>query len=147
MQRTKLQEQPAYEFHYEFQLQVVYINYAGRLGHDSVVRIVHEARVHLFRALGVAENNLGDNHTGIIMGDLAYLYCGEGHLFDRLRVDSHVGEVGRSALRMFHRLVRDNKLIALVETGLMAYDYARRTIVPFPEPFKRGLTQYLRNRV
>ena len=143
MQGIKLQEQSVYEFHYELQLQVGHINHGGRLGHDSVVRIVHEARVHLFRALGVAENNLGDNRTGIIMGDLAYLYCGEGNLFDRLRVDSHVGEVGRSALRMFHRLVRDNNLIGLVETGLMAYDYTRRTIVPFPEPFKRALTQYL----
>ena len=53
--------------------------------------------------LGVAENNLGDNRAGIIMGDLAVTYSSEGHLFDTLRVDSHVGEMGRSGFRMFHR--------------------------------------------
>jgi acyl-CoA thioester hydrolase len=134
-----------YEFHYELQVQVGHLNYGGHLGHDSVVRIVHEARVHMFHALGVAENNLGDNRTGLIMGDLAFLYCGEGHLFDKLRLDSHVGELKRSAFRMFHRLVRDDTLIALVETGLMAYDYTLRAIAPFPDAFKRSLRQYLGN--
>jgi len=136
-----------YEFHYGLQVQVGHLNYGGHLGHDSVVRIVHEARVHMFHVLGVAENNLGDNRTGLIMGDLAYLYCGEGHLFDKLLLDSHVGEVKRSAFRMFHRLVRDDTLIALVETGLMAYDYTLRAIAPFPDAFKRSLRQYLGNAV
>ncbi|HUJ90874.1 MAG TPA: thioesterase family protein [Syntrophorhabdales bacterium] len=135
-----------YEFHYELEVQVGHLNYGGHLGHDSVVRIVHEARVHMFRVLGVAENNLGDNRAGIIMGDLVVSYSGEGYLFDKLRVDSHVGEMGRSGFRMFHRLVRGETLIALVETGLMAYDYALRAIVPVPDAFKRALKQYLESR-
>ena len=81
------------------------------------------------------------------MGDLAFLYCGEGHLFDKLLLDSHVGEVKRSSFRMFHRLVRDDTLIALVETGLMAYDYTLRAIAPFPDAFKRSLRQYRGNAV
>jgi acyl-CoA thioesterase FadM len=101
----------------------------------------------MFQVLGVAENNLGDKRTGIIMGDLAFLYCGEGQLFDNIRVDSHVGEVKRSAFRIFHRLVRDDTLIALVETGLMAYDYALRAIAPFPDTFKRALGKHLETTV
>ena len=146
MPRIKLQEQSAYEFHHELQVQVSHLNYAGHLGHDSVVRIVHEARVHMFHALGVTETNLGDDHAGIIMGDLAVTYFSEGCLFDRLRVDSHVGEMGRSGFRIFHRLVRGETLIALVETGFMAYDYTAGTIVPIPEAFKSALSQYLEHR-
>ena len=81
------------------------------------------------------------------MGDLAVTYFSEGRLFDKLRVDSHVGEMGHSGFRIFHRLVRGETLIALVETGLMAYDYTLRAIVPIPEVFKRALTQYLESRV
>ncbi len=147
MPHIKLQEQPAYEFLYELQVQVGHLDYKNHLGHDSVVRFVHEARVHLLRLLGVAESNLGDNHTGIIMGDLAVTYFNEGHLFDRLRVDSHVGEMGRSGFRMFHRLVRGETLIALVETGLMTYDYTLRAMVPVPEAFRKALKLHLEGNV
>jgi acyl-CoA thioester hydrolase len=146
VRRIKLQEQPAYEFQYEIQVQIGHLNYGGRLGHDSIVRITHEARVHMFHALGVAENNLGDDRTGIIMGDLVVTYAGEGFLFDRLQIDSRVGEVGRSNFRMFHRLKRGETLIALVETGLMAFNYAARVIVPIPEVFRSALSRYLESR-
>ena len=116
------------------------------MGHDAVVRIIHEARVHMFHVLGIAENNLGDNRTGTIMGDLVVTHAGEGFLFDRLHVDSHVGEMGRSGFRMFHRLVRGKTLISLVETGQMAFDYAAHAIVPIPEAFKSALRQYLESR-
>jgi acyl-CoA thioester hydrolase len=144
---VKLQEQPAYEFCYELEIQVGHLNYGRRVDHDAVVRITHEARVHLFHLLGVAENNLGDDRTGIIMGDLVVTYAGEAFLFDKLQVDSHVGEVGRSNFRMFHRFKRGETLIALVETGLMAFDYAAHAMVPIPEVFKTALRQYLESKV
>ena len=100
----------------------------------------------MFYALGVAEKDLGDGRTGIIMGDLAVTYSSEGHLFDQLSVDSHVGEMRRSSFRIFHRLTRGETLIALVETGLIAFDYAAKAIVPVPEAFKRALKQYLESR-
>jgi acyl-CoA thioesterase FadM len=146
MPPVKLHEQPTYEFHYELQVQVGHLNYGGHLGHDSVVRIAHEARVHLFRLLGVAENNLGDDRTGIIMGDLVVTYAGEGFLFDKLQVDSHVGEMGRSNFRIFHRFGRGETLIALIETGLIAFDYAARAIVPIPEVFRSALSRCLESR-
>jgi acyl-CoA thioester hydrolase len=114
--------------------------------HNAVVSITHEARVHLFHLLNVAESNLGDDRTGIIMGDLVVNSAGEGSLFDKLHVDSHVGEMGRSGFRMFHRFKKGETLIALVETGLMAFDYAARAIVPIPEAFRSALRQYLGSR-
>lgn len=116
------------------------------MDHDAVVMIAHEARVHLFHLLGVAENNLGDDRTGIIMGDLVVTYAGEGFLFDKLHVDSHVGEMRRSGFRMFHRFKKGETLMALVETGLMAFDYAARAIVPIPEAFRSALRQYVGSR-
>ena len=143
MPRIKLLEQPVYEFQYELTIQISHLNYAGHLGHDSVVSIAHEARAHMFHALGVAETNLGDGKTGIIIGDLAVNYSSEGHLFDKLRIDSHVGELGRSAFRVFQRLSREGSLVALVETGTMAFDYSVRAIVPIPDAFRRALKRYM----
>jgi acyl-CoA thioester hydrolase len=145
--RIKLKEQAKYEFHYDFQVQVGHLNYAAHLGHDSIVSIAHEARVHLFHELRVAENNLGDGRTGIIIGDLAVSYFSEGYLFDTLIVDSHVGEMGRSGFRIFQRLLRDTTVIALVESGMIAFDYSIRAIVPIPQAFKSALQRHLETGV
>jgi len=141
--RVQLLEQPAYEFHYEFQVQIGHLTHTGRVGHGALVRVTHEARVHLFDLLGAAENDFGDNRTGIIMADLAVTTAGEASLFDRVRVESHLGEMGRSSFRLFHRFAKGDLLIALVETGLTAFDYKLRTIVPVPEVFRKRLREYL----
>jgi acyl-CoA thioesterase FadM len=97
----------------------------------------------MFHALGLAENDLGDGRIGIIMGDLAVTYCSGGDLFDKLSVDSHVGEMGHRGFRIFQRLVREGTVIALVETGIIAYDYTARAITPFPKVFTKALKRYL----
>jgi acyl-CoA thioester hydrolase len=140
--RTKLFEQPAYEFRYEITVQVSHLNYTGHLSHDAVVSMAHEARVHMFHTLGVAETNLGDGKAGIIIGDLAVSYSSEGHLFDKLQIESHIGELGRSGFRVFQRLTREGSLVALVETGTMAFDYSVRAIVPVPDAFRKTLKRY-----
>lgn len=145
MPRIKLVEQPHYEFQYDLTVQVGHLNYAGHLGHDSIVSIAHEARIHMFRSLGVMETDLGDGGTGIIIGDLAVTYAAEGHLFDRLRVETHIGELGRSSFRVFQRLTRNGALVALVETGTIAFDYKARRIVPIPDAFKTAVETYRKN--
>ena len=143
MPRIKLLEQPAYEFRYELAVQVSHLNYARHLSHDAVVSIAHDARVHMFHTLGVAEHKLGDGKTGIIIGDLAVSYSSEGHLFDKLRIDSHIGELGRTNFRVFQRLTREGSLLALVETGTIAFDYSVRAIAPIPDAFRKTLKRYM----
>ncbi len=142
MPPVRLLEQPVYEFHYDLEIQIGHLNYGGRVDHEAIARIAHEVRVHLFHCLGIAENNLGDDRTGTIMGDLAVTSASEVQLFDRLHVESHVGEMGRSAFRMFHRFTKDGALVALVETGFMAFDYAARAMVPITDVFKSALGEY-----
>jgi acyl-CoA thioester hydrolase len=141
-----LQEQHEYEFHYEIQIQVGHLYYSGRVGHDALVRIAHEARVQLLHLLGVNENDFGDNRTGIIIGDLVVQGIGDAFLFDNVRVDSHVENMGRSGFRLFHRFKKGDALIALVETGLMTFDYRVRSVVAIPERFRNALKQYLKQR-
>lgn len=142
MPRVKLEEQPDYEFHYEVTLQVRDINYGGHLGNDALIGLLHEARLALLRQLGCTEMTLADDQTGIILGDLVVNYRAEGFMFDRLNLDSHLGEIGRNSFRIFHRVTRDKTLIALAETGIVTFNYRERKIVPVPEGFINRLQQY-----
>jgi acyl-CoA thioester hydrolase len=139
MPRVKLQLQPSYEFHYEVTLQVRDINYGGHLGNDALVGLLHEARINLLHSLGLSEMNLGDGQTGIIMADLVVNFLEEGFMLDKLDIDSHIGEMTQRSLRIFHRLAKGDKLLALAETGIVSFNYAERKIAPIPKSFRQAL--------
>ena len=144
MPRIKLHEQSRYEFTYLITIQVGHINYRGHLGHDSIVRILDEARAHMFHALGFGEVDLGDGKTGVIAGDTVVNFKSEGFMYETLRVESHVGEISPRRFRLFHRITRDGQLVALAEVGLLGFDPNTRAMVPIPETFKEALGQYRR---
>ncbi len=137
MPRVKLQPQPKYEFHYEVTLQVRDINYGGHLGNDALVGLLHEARINLLHSLGLSEMNLGDGQTGIIMADLVVNFLEEGFMLDRLDIDSHIGEMTQRSFRIFHRVTRGDKILALAETGLVSFNYAERKTARIPKSFRQ----------
>ena len=143
MPRVKLTEQPYYEFAHTLHVRVTDLNYGSHLSNDAVVRLVHEARVHLLRELGCKELDLGDGQTGFIMGDLAVNFRQEGFLFDELTVQSHVGDITEKSFRLFHRICRNGETLALAETGLVTFNYSVRDIAPVPEVFLQALKAYL----
>lgn len=142
MPRIKLKEQSGYEFQQTVSVRVTDLNYGGHLGNDALVSLIHDARAHLLYLLGCDEFDLGDQRTGLIMTDLIVNFKREGFMFDRLQIDSHVGEVSQKSFRIFHRITKAGDLLALVETGLVAFDYGQRRVVPLPEAFLRALETY-----
>ena len=136
MPRIKLDPQDRYRHTYETTIEVTDLNYGNHMGNDALVGIIHRARVHLLHRLGAVENNLGDGKTGILLTDLVVNYKGEGFLFDTLIVESTIGELRPKGFRMFHRITTEqNRLIALAETGIVAFDYHKRKVAQIPEAF------------
>lgn len=136
MPRIKLNHREHYHHTYKTSVEVTDLNYGNHMGNDALVGIVHRARVHFLQQLGAAEKNLGDGQTGILLTDLVVNYKGEGFLFDRLMVESGIGELLPKGFRMFHRITSDqNRLIALAETGIVAFNYHKRKVAKIPESF------------
>ena len=142
MTRVKLTEHPFYEFHHTLTVRVTALNYARHLGNDGVVSLIHEARANFMHALGCAELDLGDKKTGFIMADLVVNYLQRGFLFDKLQIEAHIGDVTRKGFRIFYRVTKAGKLLALVETGMVAYNYTERAAVPLPEVFLKAIKHY-----
>lgn len=136
MPRIKLVPLDHYQHRYETMVEVTDLNYGNHLGNDSLVGIIHRARVHFFHQLGVSEKDLGDATTGVVLTDLVVNYKAEGTLFDRLVVESSISELHARGFRMFHRVAtKDNRLIALAEAGIIAFDYKKRKLAKLPEYF------------
>jgi len=143
MPKVKLKKMDNYEFEYKTILQVRDINYGGHLGNDALVSLTHIARINMLRTLGFSELDLGDGKTGIIMADLAVNYIGEGFMFDEVTVLTHIDEISPVSFRVFHNFIKDDKTIALAETGIIAFDYNERRITEIPETFFYSLKKYI----
>ncbi|MBU0987747.1 MAG: thioesterase family protein [Proteobacteria bacterium] len=137
MPRIKLIPLNHYQHIFETTIEVTDLNYGNHLGNDALVGIIHRARVHFLKQLGASESDLGDGKAGIVLADLVVNYKGEGFLFDNLIVESSIGELKPKGFRMFHRITTtQNRLIAMAEVGIVAFDYHQKKIAPLPEPFK-----------
>ena len=136
MARVKLIPLEHYQNIYETAVEVTDLNYGNHLGNDALVGIIHRARVHFLHRLGASENDLGDGKTGILMADLIVNYKDESFLFDKLSVESSIGEVRTKGFRMFHKITSEQgRLIALAETGVVAFNYEKRKVARIPKSF------------
>ena len=144
MPRIKLKECQFYEFKYNKMLLASDINYGGHLGNDRLVTILHDARLYFLKELNFTELDLGDGKTGIIMQDLAVNYKKEGQLYDNLTILSHIDEFTNFSFRIFHKIIRNDDLIALAETGMVTFDYDSHSMIEVPEIFINSYHSYLK---
>ena len=141
MPQVKLSERDAYEFQHSLQVRPQDVNYGGHLGNDNLITLVGAARAYLFHSLGFTELKIGEPHVGIIITDMVVNYRGEGFMFDELLVETHFDEFVEKGFRLFHRVRKDTRLIALVETGILGYNYETKKTAPIPAPFLKSLNK------
>lgn len=134
MPRLQLIPLPTYPFCTDIVVRTTDLNYGGHLGNDRLLTLVHEARVAWLAHHGWSELDCAG--SSLIMGDAALVYQGESFAGDRLQFEVAAGDKTRSGFRLFMRVTRLRDggcdAIALVENGLICYDYHRRRIVPLP---------------
>ena len=128
-------EQPSYEHSHSLTVRATDINYAGHLGNEALLGLVHETRSHFLKALQF-KTILGDTQQiGLAIADLVVNFKAEAFAHDPVVVDSQIGDMTEKSFRLFHRIRCEEQVIALVETGVVAYDYQSGQAVPLPESF------------
>lgn len=139
MPRLVLEPLPAYGFAVEIVVRTTDLNYGGHLGNDRLLALLHEARVAFLARHGWSELDCGG--VGLIMNEAALRFAREAFAGDVLRVEVGAAEVGRAGFRLSYRATRDadGAVIALAETGLVAFDYKARRVAPLPEDVARAL--------
>lgn len=133
MPRLKLKPLESYAFATEITVRITDLNYGGHLGNDSLLSLLHEARVAFLADFGFTELDCGG--VSLTMGDAVMVFQGEAFAGERLRFEVAAGEATDCGFRVFYRVMRvtDNQKIALAETGMVCFDYTTRTIKPLPD--------------
>jgi len=135
MARVKLILPKHSKFSTQVDVRISDINYGGHLGNDSILSLIHEARVRLLKDKGFSENDI--DGVGIIMVDTIIVYSSEGFYEDKLRIDVSVDEITLSGCDIYYRFtnIEKEKEIAKAKTGIRFFDYTDKKVTRTPQIF------------
>ena len=135
MSRVKIELPEKFIFKSEIPIRISDINYGGHFGNDSLLSIIHEARVRFFKSLGFDE--LDVEGVGIIMTDAQVQYKQEGFYGDILIIEIALTDFTSIGCNFIYRVTNKNTLkeIAFAKTGIVFFDYDERKTVKIPNGF------------
>lgn len=123
---------------FDIPVRITDLNYGGHAGNDSLVSIIHESRVQFLQFHNFSELNIGG--PGLIMANLQIDFKKEIYYPEILRVTIGAGNVSKASFDFFYKLSvhRDDTdlEVAFAKTGMVAYDYTKKKVVPIPERFR-----------
>lgn len=136
--RIKIVFQKEFVFHTHIPVMINHINYGGHVGNDSMLSILHEARLRWLHQWELNEMNTGD-HTGLIMADSALQYKAEAFYGDLLEVSLYIDNITSVSFDIFYKIScnRNHEEINVLhaKTGMITFDYINRKICKIPASF------------
>ncbi len=135
MSRIKIEVPDHFSFSANIPIRITDINYGGHVGNDSILSIIHEARMLFLKEYGYEELNL--DGAGLIMSDVAIEFKNELFYGDELQVSVQAANFSKVAFTIFYKLEKvnpnqENKLIAIAKTGMVCYDYNNKKVTAIP---------------
>lgn len=136
MQRIKIDLPLKFLFSTEISVRVYDVNFAGHLSNDSILSMIHEARILFLKNWGYSE--VDTEGAGIIMFDAAIQYKSQGYHGDTLLFDVTVDNFIKNGCDFFFKITNksNGKEIARAKTGIAFFDYKLNKLVAVPEKFK-----------
>lgn len=139
--KIKLPQKPLFSI--LIPVRITDINYGNHVGNNSIVEIIHEARVQFLNQNNFTEFNIAG--TSLIMSELCVEFKNESFYKDLLQVKIFAGEISRVSFELFYEISVKRKdvfvVIALAKTGMVCYNYKIKKVQTIPEEFKVILTR------
>jgi acyl-CoA thioesterase FadM len=136
MARIKLDLPERFPFATELRVRVTDANYAGHVGNDALLGLLHEARVRFLARHGLRELDICG--VGIVIADSVILYKSEAFPGERLDIAVTVTDFNPHGCDFVYRVTEKSsgREVARAKTGIVFFDYARRVIQPVPSAFR-----------
>ena len=132
MARIKLTIPTSFAFSTQIPVRITDINYGNHLGNDSVVSILHEARMQYLQSIGYTELSFAG--IGLIMSDVAIEFKAEAFYGDMLKAYVTAVDISRVGFDLYYKLVKkeNEEIVALAKTGMICFDYEKRKVTVLP---------------
>lgn len=132
MARVKLKLPDEMAFVTCLEVRITDLNYGGHLGNDRILAYAQEARSSLLARWGASE--IEAFGTGMIIADAAIQFKSEGFFPEKIEIYMGVSDISPVGWDFYYNMViaSRNKTLAIVKTGMVAYDYQSGKMVDIP---------------
>jgi len=135
MARIKIDLPEKFLFSTSIAVRITDINYGGHVGNDTVLSIIHEARMQFLKSHGYEELNF--EGVGMIMADVAIEFKNELFYCDVINVSVAIKDFSKVSFDIYYKLEKEaadkKELVAIAKTAMVCYDYEKKKIVPVPD--------------
>lgn len=134
MPRLKIELPEKFSFEAVIPIRITDLNYGNHVGNDTIISILHEARVQYLQHFGYGELDFAG--VGLIMSDVAIEFKSEIFYGEKIIASIQVGEFSKFAFDVYYKLEKENNSkripVAIAKTGMVCYDYSTKKIVSVP---------------
>jgi acyl-CoA thioesterase FadM len=142
MSRIKIEMPEKFSFETMIPIRITDLNYGAHVGNDTILSILHEARVQFLENSGYGEFNFGG--LSLIMSDVAIQFKSEIFYGEKLIASVVAQEFSKSTFEVYYKLEKElngkKTIVALAKTGMVCYNYSAKRIASIPEEVKRKLS-------
>ncbi|MEZ5046430.1 MAG: thioesterase family protein [Chitinophagaceae bacterium] len=137
--RIKIQFEKAFTYTTSIPVRITDVNYGGHLGNDTLLSILHEARLHFLAQWQYTEMNI--EGVSLIMADCAVQYKAEAFYGNMLHISMFAIERSQVSFDLYYEVKSNDKIIAHAKHGMVCFDYKNRSICELPESFKQKINE------
>jgi acyl-CoA thioester hydrolase len=110
------------------------INYGNHLGNDSLVSILHDARVQWLKRNNYSELDI--EGAGLIMSELTVEYKSESFHGDILDIAMFIGEQTAVSFEIYYEVMnQEKKLVSNARTTMVCFNYQLKKVTAIPPKF------------
>ena len=123
-------------------VRITDINYGDHVGNDSLVAIIHEARMQFLQLHGFTELNI--EGVGLKMSGLVVEFKNESFYKDAIEVKIGSSNISKVSFELYYHLItirnKDEITIANAKTTMVCYDYELKKVAALPDKLKEILS-------
>jgi len=139
MARIKIILPEHFEFSTTISIRITDLNYGGHVGNDTVLTLLHEARMQFLGHFNYTELEFGI--TSLIMRDVGIEFKSELFYGDLVKAYVTATDFGKVGFDIYYKLVneKNERVVAVAKTGMVCYNYKNKKVVAIPEEVKLRL--------
>ena len=134
MARIKVELPEHFAFSTTIPVRITDLNYGKHVGNDTILSMIHEARVQYLHHLGYAELDMAG--VGVIMSDVGIEFKNELFYGDVVIASVAAGDITRVAFDLYYKFEKRSGdktvLVAAAKTGMVCFDYGLKKVAGVP---------------
>ena len=139
MAKIQIEFPAEFKFSTDIPVRITDLNYAGHVGNDTILSIIHEARAQFLKYYEYSETDLGG--VGTIMANVIINYKKELFYGDVVSAHVAVSNLSRSSFDLVYLLKKNETIVAEAQTGMVCFDYLKKKLVSMPEAVKDAFSK------